>query len=154
MSLKSALNILLSCCTTSIVSCWCCNTFLDFMVRTMAASTAYRLSLSKSSITFFLSSMGGSGTCKPTVVSPSDWHSQPSLWGNAHACRAVTQTTPACHCECKLSGTHDLYISQICTVQLTHLHSQADYGRLHQTNNHIPNRCSLLVSNFNIGARL
>eukprot|EP00879_Flechtneria_rotunda_P026595 GHRR01028368.1.p1 GENE.GHRR01028368.1~~GHRR01028368.1.p1 ORF type:complete len:114 (-),score=6.53 GHRR01028368.1:308-649(-) len=37
-------------------------TFLLFIVRTMAASMAYLLSLSTSSITFFFSSVGGRGT--------------------------------------------------------------------------------------------
>ena len=153
MSLKSALNILLSCCTTSIVSCWCCNTFLDFMVRTMAASTAYRLSLSKSSMTFFLSSMGGSGTCKPKAVSLSNWHIQPALWGTAHVCHAVTQITSACQCGQKLSGTQGLHISQILTLQLAHLYSRRNLVTYDRNINHISKRHIVVLSQLKTWAR-
>ena len=62
MILKSGLNIFVSCVTTSSTSCWCGSTLRLFIVRTMAASMAYLLSLSTSSSTFFFSSTGGIGT--------------------------------------------------------------------------------------------
>lgn len=55
------LNMRPNCSTHSKTSCWWPKTFLLFIMRTIAASMAYRLSLSTSSITFFLSSAGGRG---------------------------------------------------------------------------------------------
>ena len=64
-SMKRTLNIRPNCSTHSITNCWWPKTLRLFMMRTIEASIAYRLSLSTSSITFFFSSTGGSGIYMP-----------------------------------------------------------------------------------------
>ena len=55
-------------CKAGAHTCWCCRTLRLFIVRTMAASMACRLSWSTFSITFRLSSVGGAGSC--TIALP------------------------------------------------------------------------------------
>ena len=57
------LNMRLSCCTHSATRFWWVMILRLFIIRTSAASIANLLSLLTSSITFFFSSDGGSGTC-------------------------------------------------------------------------------------------
>jgi hypothetical protein len=87
---NSTLNMRLSCSTHSATRFWWVAILRLFMIRTSAASIANLLSLLTSSMTFFFSSEGGSGTCK------------------THQCQVSVKTTKQLN-QCSLNYKLHLY---------------------------------------------